>query len=86
MRRVTDPHGFLWMIDEAGALTTGSDGERSTVPMPPPAIWLRISAPGERARIIAAPAHALEELTDAELRSLVARALQTDGPASGGRE
>ncbi|HEU4565483.1 MAG TPA: hypothetical protein VFS05_12560 [Gemmatimonadaceae bacterium] len=96
MRRVTDPHGFTWSIDFAGRLTAappdpapdGEDGAAASgdgaAPALPPAIWVRISAPGLRERIVTAPAPALDALSDSELLELVEKALDTDGPTPGG--
>lgn len=96
MRRVTDPHGFTWSIDFAGRLIAPSDdgtsgdgdggagGDGAAAPAVPPAIWVRVSAPGLRERIVTAPAPALEALSDADLLELVAKALDTDGPKPGG--
>jgi hypothetical protein len=84
MRRITDPRGFLWEIREAGELAPSG---RVSAPSEaaPPALWLRISAAGERDRIVTAAARSLAELSDAELLGVVAKALATDGPAPGGR-
>lgn len=78
MRRVRDAQGTTWEVREAGRLTPPDGVAIGTAVTP--ALWLRVTATGRRARLVVAPVRSLDALGDEPLLELIASALLTDGP------